>query len=337
MITRKLQLLTALLVAWTAIPRETANAQIYASSPMISNISSCDTCGLEESICQCVPVWRPYASMELIWMNRSQGDPRPFIEDFATLRIEADVADMQYMVKAGFRGTVGIEHASGRAVEIRYFEIRDQPALYHAGGFSLDYMMFNNLSLLGSPGITSAMESDLYSGEINGLLRPWGRFRPIIGARWLRLNEQWNVFATPLPTLGDTAKLSNEMFGGQLGFDLCVWESDDSRLRFDTRLLGVLLANDVDLAANRHAGATVLNAFSATDSQFAYGGQIDFTARWQPNRNVALFAGYTGLWLQQVALITDQSDDFTLSTGIGAFDYGDVAFHGGHFGVELTW
>lgn len=329
-----------LAVAWLSSPMGTAIGQVYTASATPS--AGCNTCGYVETYCECGPTWRPYATAELLWLDRTQGAPNPFVIDQPDLLVlnfvnEGDVSDLLYNAEAGVRGTLGVEHANGNAIEVRYFGVYDQAANYISNGTNLFSVMFLDASTnLGVTRMTTEMRSDFHSGELNWALRRWGRLRPIVGARWFRLSEEWDVFETALPTTGTSAEIDNDMVGGQLGLDVCLWERS-GWLRVDARLLGSVLHNNVDLAANRHTAAAVINSFTAQDSRVAYTGQIDLTARWQPTRHFAVIAGYTGLWMENVALVADQVDDFTLATGAGAFDIGNVSYQGGHFGVEVIW
>ncbi|MBP88290.1 MAG: hypothetical protein CMJ64_16505 [Planctomycetaceae bacterium] len=315
-----------------------ANLRIIGSA----GLNQCDSCGLENAYCECVPPWRFFASAELLWLDRTQGDSQVFIADqpdllVPTFILATDVADLLYDVEAGVRGTIGVEHANGNAAEIRYFAVTDQGVTAIATGSNLFSGIFNEAST--NTGVTSMMtvlSSDVHSGELNWLTRGWGRIRPIFGARWLWLSEQWDVFESALSTTGTSSEVDNDMYGGQLGFDVCLWESN-RKLRVDARFLGAILGNDADLRANRHDTTTVFSSFSAGNSEVAWAGQIDVTARWRPTGNLTLLLGYTGLWMDNVAQITDQTDNFTLSTGAGTFDLSNVTFQGGRFGIELAW
>lgn len=344
-----LRWLALLAVAWMLMPLDLGRAQVYSLSN--SEAAACGSCGQQELYCACVPTWTRHVSAELLWLDRTQADSQVFIVDQQDLLvpialIAADANELYFNIEAGVRGTIGVEHASGHGGELRYSGIYDQGAsLITVGtnpavGTNLFPWMFNDTDTLmmntGVTSITTQLNSGLHSGEINWIGRPWGRFRPIAGARWIRFTEDWDVYETALITTGLSAGIGNNMYGGQIGFDVCLWDRSHW-FRIDARFTSTILNNSMSLDANRHTATTIVDSFSARSNDLAYGGQLDLTARWQPVPCFAFMIGYTGLWLENIALVTDQSDDFTLATGAGTFDTNGISYQGGHVALELRW
>jgi len=314
--------------------------QVY--SPIPPGVDACNSCAQEKSICVCVPTWTRYASAELLWLDRTHADAQGFVVDQPDLLVlsfveAGNVNDLMFGVETGVRGTIGVEHAGGHGLEVRYFGIYDQGANLISSGANLFTVMFNDSSTnTGVTSMTTEVNSGLHSGEINWSGRPWGRFRPIGGARWLRFSEDWDVYETALTSTGTSSGIDNNLYGGQIGLDVCLWDRSHW-FRADARFLGGIFGNRVSLDANRHTAAMVVNSFSTRGNDLACAGQIDVTARWQPIPCFAFSVGYTGLWLKNVALLTDQSDEFTLSTGAGTCDMTGISYQGGHLAIEVRW
>ena len=73
------------------------------------------------------------------------------------------------------------------------------------------------------------------------------------------------------------------------------------------------------------------------DNNTAFLGEIGLVGVYQLTDTIALRAGYQLMWLDGVALASEQVQASNFATGTGADVHGDVFFHGALLGVEAQW
>ncbi len=172
-------------------------------------------------------------------------------------------------------------------------------------------------------------ESMLDSFEINVRTRQWQRVAPLAGFRIARLDEsarQRDLVANR-SFFGGT---DNLLVGGQFGADLFLARSGPWRLESSIR--AGFYYNDIDVD-----GRTANFSFDRHFSQTAFWGEVNLVTIFELGPHAAIRIGYQGVWLEGVALLFDQYDNFNVTTGNGSLDLGSVYYHGGFAGFELTW
>jgi hypothetical protein len=292
--------------------------------------------------CSCGPHWKFTA--DLLWLGRTHADPQTLlVADIGGLQIGLlDASDLQFEISAGVRSQMIVQRPAGWGYELGYLGVFDQ---HSHRSVSIDPTTPNLNSVtdrfFGTAGGTATAytvdyQSDLNSAELNLRLGEWWGFVPVVGGRWFRLDEQYEMFETPTPTTGVLSEVTNDLVGAQAGFHKPLW-CRGGWFHVETTIKFGAFQNQTDLYADAHDAGGPLVSLERSFEGTSFAAEVHLTAIWQFSEHAAFRAGYTGLWLTDVALALDQSDDFDLVTGQGTLDRGTVAMHGGHLGFEVRW
>lgn len=292
----------------------------------------------------------PWVSVtgQLLWLHRTEADSDQTLVTASTALASNAVMRMDHLnfpTEAGFRGSLLIGPATGRHVELAYSGIFDQDASVlvdidpaTSGVVQTSRRFFGDTATsLTNFDYTAQYDSDFHSPEINLWLcsNEWC-LRPLVGARWIRQTEQYRLFETATPGNGGVAEFSNELLGGQIGFQTILWQRADW-FRVQAICKAGVYQNDMDMNATLNTAgvpvATLNREFNAT----SYSGEINVTAMWQLMPCLNFHVGYTGLWLTDVGLVGDQNDNFDINAGTGTVDLGGISYQGGHLGVTFSW
>ena len=79
--------------------------------------------------------------------------------------------------------------------------------------------------------------------------------------------------------------------------------------------------------------------FSALDRDFSRTSvvaELRITYVYQPCPYLAFRVGYSGLWMNDVAIVGNQLNSFNIGTGAGTLQTSTVGFNGGHLGIEWS-
>jgi hypothetical protein len=186
-------------------------------------------------------------------------------------------------------------------------------------------------------GITNATLSQrttFDSVEVN--LRYWADMPPgpfdvsyLVGARYLRLAEQFSFLHDGSAPNFLEANTTNDMFGVQIGIE-GAWLIT-TRWWIDFDLKGGIY--------NNSASQDILLGLDATNAErdcTAFVGDLSLVANWAMTPNWNFRIGYQALFLNGVALAQDQFVPPLVPLGQGAInDQGEICFHGPIIG--LTW
>jgi len=304
----------------------------------------------QEPLCQaigdcCEPEPWLANSAELLWLSRTRAEPQPLMwaDVSGTVSSVMDVRDLMFDVEAGIRVRSVLGTPCGQTLDVAYAGIYDQLAAARVtydttqlpGLNSMGYYFFGT-NPTGVSSYTTWYESDLHSLECN-----WGpgeccRIRPLLGARWIRLEETFRIFESATPNNVASAKSNNDLVGGQLGFQIGLWDRGDW-FRVEATAKSGVYYNYLGLNANSRTAGIVTGELERRFTPTSVAGEINVTAVAQLTPCIAVHFGYSGLWLANVGLAPDQSNNFNLSTNQGNLDLDGVSFQGGHFGLEVIY
>ncbi len=171
--------------------------------------------------------------------------------------------------------------------------------------------------------------SKLYSAEIN--VR-WPRpstpyITWLVGFRYVELNETFD-YLQPAPFFRRDVDTRNNMYGFQLGALLDVYDHGGP-LRIDTDFRIGVYSDRMNRVEFIPGTPPVLNA--STFEGTAFLGEIDVLATWELTQRLALRVGYQMLWLDGVALA---SNNFLSGQNNSS---GALFCHGATGGIECTW
>ena len=172
-------------------------------------------------------------------------------------------------------------------------------------------------------------EAPLDSFEMNFRARQWKRFAPLVGIRFVTLNETSFQLDVTNSVAGQSSA-KNTLVGIQFGGEWLLGRA--GKWRLESVLKGGVYYNDMNIEAS------ALNVdFNRWFSTTAFVGEASLMAVYEFAPHASFRIGYQGLWLEGTALLFDQYDNFHYTTGNGSVDLGSVNFQGGYAGFDLTW
>lgn len=293
-------------------------------------------------------LWTPSAvTGQLVWLTRSMPDSSVLLtggvfNGITTVHSPVvTTQDLVMPVEAGVRLSVPLGRPGNWQPELSYLGVFDQNAsVCYAPDASLGVTesiapFFDQSIANAVTNMTVSYESDLHSVECNLWYDDGWRFQALAGFRWIQFEEELEQFESQNWSNGNFAELVNNLYGGQVGFRMFLFER--GKLSMFAIGKGGVFYNDASLLADSQSGGVTVNSLSQSGNTTAWLGELNVTAVWQFTPYFSFHAGYTGLWLSQVGLVGDQLDNFTFAAGGGTFEYGNVDYQGGHLGVTFAW
>lgn len=238
-----------------------------------------------------------------------------------------DASDFDFDETGVFRFTATLPSPCGVDVQFSYLGSHEFSATQSFSGANVQDSFFG---IFGSQTqLTMTYEAPLDSFELNLRARQWERFVPLAGVRFVSLNEsstQLDV-TNSLTFLGDAR---NSMVGMQFGGEWLL--ADVGRWRLESMLKAGVYYTDINIES-----VTATTAFNRNFSTTSFLGEASLMVVYEFTPRASLRAGYQGLWMEGIALLYDQYDNFDAVTGNGSVDMGSVNFQGGYLGFDFTW
>lgn len=294
-------------------------------SEMCKYVDACD--------CYCGPTWSMAA--DAVFMQRSRPDSLVLMQDAfdVTRNLNADAFDFD--LTTGWDVSVQRETGNG-GIEARFLSIDGWDSTTSAISGPATLVQINNVVPFFAPGVTSVnarYDSELLSAELNLRHRLSDRFSLLGGFRYLELDEHFRADLSRvglLPTAYDTFT-RNRLYGGQLGADATLWCR--GRLTIEGLAEVGIFHNSAGQETTYDSGLAVFTAADTSD-RAAFLGELAFTANYCLTDSLTLRGGYDLMWLETVALATEQipATNFGTSSGISAD--GGAFYHGAFVGLE---
>jgi hypothetical protein len=295
-----------------------------------------DSCCLTPNVCWCDPLWTVRAGSVLL--QRSGGGNTTIMADTAT------GAPILSGNSFGFGTQGGIDVAAMRRIgpnhdiQGRYFGIdgwNAQNTITPVGG--VDILTNPNLVGLGATAINNSYISRLNSGEINWRTHSTNWFSWLVGFRWVELTEDLESRLTfPDATANTMWQTNNHLYGAQTGADIKLWDRGgvfwaDSFVR--AGIFGNHATNTFNLTQ------TVGPPFNTTQTsgQTAFVGEVGLTGNLRLTDWLSLRAGYEVLWLDGVAVASDQVPATNIFTNNGIDTTNSLFYHGALVGATVVW
>ena len=354
----------AFAVALGSFVGQTAAAEEQSAAPLLDadagsyhgeacNCEACDAACCEpymtpgtvrcSSCCPCSYAW----AEGLILTRDNQSANRPLVLDLNTDEVLLTVGDLDFDWSGGLRVGYGQRVCDCWGVEFGYLGYFDQSAV---AGVELDDgltlpgdlgLQVNNFFAADDVGVRYT--SDLHSAEVNFVHCCAGCGRSLewlAGFRYLDLGERIGItaFDSAESTTRYDVRTSNHLYGAQLGARArrCLgcwsWEA--------TGKAGIY-GNDMQ----QHQAPIIdfpdfefRSARGSSDGDVAFVGDLNFSGSYQLTRVWGVRAGYNLIWIEGVALRTDQLD-FTNVPGSGTdlVSGAGVFLHGVNVGLEARW
>ena len=235
-----------------------------------------------------------------------------------------------------------------RALEINYFQVQSFAGQASVPMGAGQYEMFN---LAGLPFTDIDTAQVATTGQIKSLefnLRrshdEEGVIRWLAGFRWV----EWNQTMTITDTFTDVAGLpgtdsigvatGNNLYGGQLGADMMLWNAGRG-IKFNGIAKGGVFYNHQAYQTTSVGGDRgISESYIATADAPAFVGEVGFNGSVALTKWLSWRAGYTCFWLAGVATPASQlgaTDVGNETTGINC--YSSVLLHGVTTGLEARW
>lgn len=308
-------------------------------APLTDEEGQLDTnaaCSKDGPACCCSPWWSA-GGAALILQRRDPGDG-VLAYDFHDPSADLDGADFDFGFQGGYEVWL-TRHAGDSAwpgVEVRFFAVDGWSAGAAVPVTPGNPIQINNVPptfLLGSiTSIDAAYASQLYNTEINLRFSPWDGLTALAGFRYLELDEHLGMAFAGTPVTYDVA-VRNRLYGAQGGLEFarCFHRWELSAVG-KAGIYGNGAAQDTQV----WTGAFAPEAHGQEDTA-AFIGELGVNAKWSLTDHLALLAGYRLLWVEGVALASEQiaAADLTAQSGIDAES--GVFYHGFVLGIEGTW
>jgi len=188
-----------------------------------------------------------------------------------------------------------------------------------------------------SHAVSAEYGSLVRSAEINAKHKSSDWLSLLIGFRYINLQESLTIRQDVY--FSHTVDTTNNLFGGQVGMDAFLWSR--GRARLDGWAKGGLYGNSAQ--SNYAFGFPAIpNAnidASTSRGQLAFAGDLGVAASYSLTDHIALRAGYQLLWIDGVALASDQFNVSVPPNSNGPVinSTSGVFYHGALLGLEASW
>lgn len=166
----------------------------------------------------------------------------------------------------------------------------------------------------------------------------------LIGIRYMTIDETFGYHTesttTNISSVDVDVTTTNTMLGAQVGFLSQFLILPKTWIDFDVK--GVLFQNAIEVTssyANTDPPGTTFNG-SDDHNRTAFLGELSLTYNHQVSRALTFRAGYSAIWVTQVALATRNFTDnlYLAEKGpVEARNDGDVVYHGPSLGLVLAF
>lgn len=296
----------------------------------------------------CGPLWTGSVDALMLWRGNIPSLPI-FFDEAENVAINArDAAPgMSAGPRFGLMRQIGCNHA----IEGNYFGVEP-----FSGRANLppDGGPYTIVDLGGLPSFgdiaagTVATRGQIQSAELNWRTWNGGVINWLAGFRWVEWNESINIDYTfenpdPFGTGSLSAKTGNNLYGGQLGADLRLWNRG-GRFRLNALGKAGLFLNS---AAYQRSAASFtdemgdvipVGSTSSSTNATAFFGEVGLNATVNVTSWLAWRLGYNVFWLSGVATAPQQFQVNNIPGGTARIDAaGSVLLHGVNTGIEARW
>ena len=303
------------------------------------------------------PRWQAQVDALMLWQGNIPS--RVLYTDGASGAPALDINQAQTEMAAGARYGLLLNLDPVYAIEGNYFNVSSfagnaatPPGAYGQNNLTApslgpaDGILFTSASVLTSGTISSA--------ELNWRRRTTSPVTWLAGFRWVEWNQGMFVqdrfvFEPAVLPPGSSnldVATGNNLYGGQVGMDLCLWNRPTSALQVNALGKAGVFYNRASY--QRTVGAfmqegfapTPLGPAAATADQTSFVGELGVNASLRLTNWLSWRAGYTLFWLSGVATPAEQLSvtNVSASPATAAIDTnGSVLLHGVTTGLEARW
>jgi hypothetical protein len=282
------------------------------------------------------------ATADALFLHRTRAASYGVLFDAASGNQVLSTSNLAFGTQAGPRIGLQRQLASGRILDIGYFGIEGWNSRADLGPGN--YILTGDRSQSGPQAFSASFDyaSSLHTVEINVRGRPGGWLQPLVGFRYVRLDETYQV--TGLGNFGAAIPYSltyhtvNDLFGGQIGGIARVWDRGGP---LTVNLIGKsgLFLNDVQNHGNfTSSGVGLLFDGRGQENQAAFFSELGLMANLRLTDHWSVRGGYQMFWLNGVGLAPNEvlATDVRFQSG-GVEAHNQVFFEGASVGLQANW
>lgn len=320
--------------AWGSEPAQTSPVSVYVGDaeeaswdrPVESRDAACSW--------SCAPRWQIGGGVLLL--ERSTPDSLVLMRDTTDPTRNLNADDFDFDWEAGWELSLARRLSNNNRLEARVMSVDswNAPAVATTNSTLLNPLRINTNPPTTAPEvqtIDASYGSDLQGLEVNYILddRCWNW---LVGFRYIELDEQLQANLNALTQVHTyDVGTRNRMYGIQAGGSLAIWSCENWSI--DGVLKAGVFYNSQGHSSVLRTSAAAQTAVDAAD-RTAFAGELCFAATYDVTDRLALRFGYEMLWLETVALASDQIPGTDLFTETGIVADGGVFYHGAFVGLE---
>ncbi len=272
-----------------------------------------------------------------VYMDRLTADSLTLIQSTVNPSEQLNADDFNFDWVAGFDLSLTRKAWDDNAVEVRYlgFNSFDASAFAATGGNPVQIDSTPPVFASNVQSIDAHDSSDLFSIEANYQLAIYDSVTVSAGIRYLSFDDDLTSVLDANPqTFGYDVSTRNDLYGVQIGATSipcapvfgCLWVSATGKAG--------IYGNDARQRSLLDTGAASLSINDSADNT-AFVGEIGLSSRLPVGQCLSMIAGYSLLYLDNVAIASDQTSASDFFNGAGSDNDGYAVFHGIHLAIEL--
>jgi hypothetical protein len=317
--------------------QEYASARVVNTSP--DEYGGPSTCGnsAQDDIACGDSLW--IVTADALFLERRDPTAAVLAYNTANPTQDFDAADFHFGFQAGFDVSAVRRFGCDNTIELRYFGIDDWNATSITTTTPGDLLRVNAavpVFTFSGDAISGSYASELHNAEINGRRQINDRLSLLAGFRYTELDEHAtaNLVNAAVPFDYDCTT-QNRLLGFQLGGQAILWNQCGPFTLDASGKAGIFN----NAAAQHSTYSTGLVTLPATgrDDRTAFIGEVGVTGTCQLTDHLAMRGGYRLLWIDGVALASDQLSVSDFANNAGLHGSGDAFYHGAFAGLEYVW
>jgi hypothetical protein len=285
-----------------------------------------------------------YGTAEVFYARRTnQANPQPIVVNTVDPTVTiVDTKTFDFSYQPGVKATAGYFTRQGWGVEGTYFgqmDLRDDlivtasnPVLSLPGDFGATGLNFGAVDRFDL-----IYTSRVHNAELNFIL-PYASVQFLTGFRYFEMDENLSIVGTDTALTSSssyTIQTGNHLYGGQIGART-QWEV--GRFVFDFGCKGGVFSNYATQFQSVNDPALLARATGTRENQCAFIGEVSAEACVPMGSHFTGRFGYTAVWVDDLALATDQLDfSNNANSGQGIDTRGSTIIHGFTAGIEARW
>jgi len=282
------------------------------------------------------------ATADALFLQRSAPSHQQLLYDPGSGSEVFNASNLDFSTAAGPRLSLRRDDPTGLGVELTYFGIdgwkvnREVTAVGMPSGTA--NLILDDQIIVPVTDAQFTYQSRFYNAEANLRLSYCDWFRPLIGFRWVELNDRYQV-TVPAAAGGsftEAVRANNHLYGLQIGADARIF--DQGRFRLEAIAKTGIFCDDENQQTDVWAPASPTASAGASCNHIAYLSEVGLMFSVAVTDHLRLRAGYQAIFLESVALAPMQLPATDLGGGTARVDMsGNLLYHGATAGLELTW